>query len=330
MQRSELFLTLPSFCLRRTGLPQLLSRPQLRHWYHLHLQTLIAPHSTVLTTMSYLTSILPYRSSWSDTPLHACLLVTTLSTTTPQAFALPATGFQVSDPLRPQFRHPKLRKQRLSAASRMSLVCKVYMHSLIEISSFELLELGYGGRRWHCATSFNPLPSTTGPLSAASTALVTQWTVTAQYASFTMSTSTFSTAVVMLDTVITTIAITSYTYVGTSSQLFSIVTGGDEALVVAPSIQIRFQSTDEFAVSWFNDQTISGYSQPRNTTTAPLPRAPQKSGISGGAIAGIAIGGLVILGLVIGGLVFCLRRRRRITQSELPAHENMAGDRMTQ
>lgn len=198
------------------------------------------------------------------------------------------------------------------------------MKSLTEPSSFKLIRPSYGN--WYCTTEFNPDPETTGPLSATSTALVTQWTVTAQYASITASKSTFSTAVVVSGSMITTVPRTSTTYVGTSSHLFSIVTGGYGAVVRAPIIALRFQSTDQFAVTWFNSQTIDGVAHPSNTSTpsSTPPPTPHKSRISGGAIAGIAIGGLVVLGLLIGGLVFCLRRRRRNAQSELPAHQDMA------
>lgn len=209
------------------------------------------------------------------------------------------------------------------------MAVNVCIQLLTKPRSFELVTPT--NDNWYCGTAFNPLPTTTGSLSATITNLVTQWTVTAQYASFTESISTFSTARVVSGSIITTVPTTSSTYVGTSSHLFSIVTGGYGALIVAPYIALRFQSTDQFAVTWFNSQTIVGITHPTNSSTLlpPIPPPPHRSAIAPGAIAGIAIGGLIILGLLIGGLVFCLRRRKRNTQNELLAHEDMAGKSTT-
>jgi hypothetical protein len=191
---------------------------------------------------------------------------------------------------------------------------------LINIRSFELVTTETDG--WYCATFFNPLPTTTGSLSATSTAAITQWTVTAQYGSVTTSTSVYSTPVVSGGSIVTA-PTTSYSRLGTTSHLFTVVTGGYGAPIAAPFIPIRWQTTDKFVLDWLKTQSVNG----KNNTSPvpPPPPPPPKSGISGGAIAGIVIGAIAILALFIGGLFFCLRRRKRKAQNSSLANELMAG-----
>jgi hypothetical protein len=146
----------------------------------------------------------------------------------------------------------------------------------------------------YCETYFNPLPITTGLLSTTTTLHLTQWTVTAQYATVTESTSTYNVPVVSGSAIVSS-PTTSYTDLATSSHLYSIVTGEYGATVVAPYIVVRWQTTDQFVLDWLKSQSLPFKNNSALTPSPSPPLAPlSKSGISDGAIGGIVVGAVAI------------------------------------
>jgi hypothetical protein len=124
---------------------------------------------------------------------------------------------------------------------------------------------------------------------------------------------------------------TSTIPLGTTTQLSSI-SGDDSAMIVAPTIQIRWQSKDQVVMNWLKSQSLSSMAAPSNSTTTPK-AAPKHHGPSGGKIAGIVIGALIGLGIMIGALVFFLMMQRRKSsgaeQGETIEHAGKADKEIT-
>lgn len=102
----------------------------------------------------------------------------------------------------------------------------------------------------------------------------------------------------------------SWTPVQTSSG-HTIASGNGAAIILAPSIAIRWVSDDREVVSWYSAQLSSNSSTP--ASAKPTPPAPPPK-LSAGAIAGIAIGAVAVIALVIGALLLCLRKRKQRQQ----------------
>jgi hypothetical protein len=130
---------------------------------------------------------------------------------------------------------------------------------------------------------------------------------------------------------ITTYPKTSTIPLGTTTQL-SVISGGDAAMIVAPTIQIRWQPKDQVVMNWLKSQSLSSIATPSNSTTTPT-AAPKHHGLSGGNIAGIVIGALIGLGLMIGALVLFLMVQRRknsgAEQGETVEHAGKADKEIT-
>jgi hypothetical protein len=167
-----------------------------------------------------------------------------------------------------------------------------------------------------CVSYFNPIlmQGTTAPAASATvTEGVTGWTVVVEYTSVAASTSIYATPVVGLGGFIASEPTTSTTQWSTTTG-HQIVSGQEEAIVVGPSVPIRWASTDQAVLDWIAAQRGStNITGPGANSTSPpdLSKDGDNDSLSGGAIAGIVIGALAALALIIAALLLCLRRRKQ-------------------
>jgi hypothetical protein len=164
-----------------------------------------------------------------------------------------------------------------------------------------------------CVSYFNPIliqDTTATTTSAAVTEGVTRWTVVVEYTSVAVSTAILPTTVVV-GQVLQPQQTTSTTDLSTTTG-HQIVSGQEEAIVIGPSIAIRWASTDDAVLSWIRGQITSGAGSPNSTETpTDTPKGNDSDGLSGGAIAGVVIGAIAALALVIAALLLFLRRRKQ-------------------
>jgi hypothetical protein len=93
---------------------------------------------------------------------------------------------------------------------------------------------------------------------------------------------------------------TSTIPLGQVSQL-TIISGGNAAMIVAPTIQVRWQSNDQVVMDWLKSQSVPGMAPLLNRTAAPTP-VPQHHSLSAGKIAGLVNGAVIGLGLIVKAL----------------------------